>query len=224
MRADDQDKSAPPPAHVPRLADKMFLGAEFLTWVYFTLIENGFNLDVGDALPVDARPVDNEVQFAIGKRVLLVQVDGTGAKVTLAGTGLDNSGELLQAVSRGALIDALAIDIAISQRVYSLRLRADDGGIQALKLPDLLSEQDDEDDPMRDPLSPPKRKRRPRLPLEDVLSLRMTCAEEVEAILDALFNRFITRRLARAWQAEDIAAIRGAVAEGLQARLPTKGA
>jgi hypothetical protein len=220
MRADDQDRSAPAPARVMRVAEKAFLGPEFLTWLYFTLRDNGFALDVGDALPPDQRPVDNVVQFAVGKRVSLSDGVGGAAKVTITGTGLDESGELLQAVRRGAWIDSIALDVAISQRVYSLRLRADDGSISGLKLPDLFSEAEDESNVVLDPLEKKKAKRRPKLPLDEVLSLRMQCVEEVEMVIDALYQRFLTRRLARAWLAEDLMSMSTAISQGLKARLP----
>jgi hypothetical protein len=233
MRADDQDKSAPPPEKARKVADKLFLGPEFLTWLYFTLLEEGMALPREElGLPAPEGPMakargdgdnDNDVdldlvQFAIGKRAVLKTVEAGGARVTLAGAGLDDNGEILQAIRRGAFLDTLALDLSLGHRVYSFTLRADDGGFVGVKLPDLFSEPE-EDEGMNDPLSPPRRKRRPRLPLEDILALRMQCLDELEAVIDALFSRFITRRIARAWHTEDVAGIRKAVARGLKARL-----
>ena len=47
----------------------------------------------------------------------------------------------------------------------------------------------------------------------------MQCLDELEAVVDALFARFITRRVARAWHTEDVATIRKTVSKGLKARL-----
>jgi hypothetical protein len=130
------------------------------------------------------------------------------------------NGEILQAIRRGALLDTFSLDMSLGQRVYSFSLRADDGGVVSVKLPDLFSEPEDEGaGEIRDPLAPPTKKRRPKLPLEDILALRMQCLDELEAVIDALFARFVTRRLARAWHTEDVAGIRKAVARGLKARL-----
>ena len=161
------------------------------------------------------------VLLAIGKRAVLKTVDTGGARVTLAGAGLDDNGEILQAVRRGALIDTMSLDMSLGHRVYSFSLRADDGGVVGVKLPDLFSEPEDQDAAtIRDPLlGPATKKRRPKLPLEDILALRMQCLDELEAVIDALFARFITRRLARAWHTEDVAGIRKVVARGLKARL-----
>jgi hypothetical protein len=227
MRPDDQDKSAPPPPvaeKVRRIADKQFMGAEFLTWLYFTIIEEGGAIDFGEALPEAMRPPPDdegkcEVLFAIGKKAILKAVDSGGARVTLAGAGLDDNGEILQAIRRGALLDTFSLDMSLGHRVYAFTLRADDGGLVGVKLPDLFSEPEDEGAAIHDPLKPPTKKRRPKLPLEDILALRMQCLDEVEAVVDALFTRFVTRRLALAWQSEDVAVIRKTVARGLKARL-----
>lgn len=223
MRADDKDQSAPAPASVRRLADKAFLGPEFLTWLYFTLLQEGLELAMPAAFPKGTPEDEALVQFAIGKRVALRALDASGARVALSGGGLDDSGELLQAVRRGALVDVLALEVSIQSRVYALTLRADDGGLVAVKLPDLFSEPEEEaPDPTvapADPLGKKPRKPKLKLPLEDVLALRMQCLSELEAVLDALFERFVTRRLARAWHTEDLSHMRGAVAAGLKQRL-----
>ncbi len=220
MRADDQDKSAPAPASVRKLADKMFLGPEMLTWLYFTLLEEGFELALPSAFDKDTSEEEAVVRFAVGKRVQLKTVDATGAKVALTGPGLDDSGEILQAIRRGALVDVLALEMSVQSRVYAFTLRGDDGGLVGVKLPDLFSEPEDAEAAVVDPLAPPRKaKRRPKLPLEDVLALRMQCLAELERVLDALFERFIVRRLARAWHTEDVAGIRKFVARGLKERL-----
>ncbi len=223
MRADDQDQSAKAPASVRRLADKAFLGPEFLTWLYFTLLEEGLELSLPGAFPKDTPEEDTLVQFAIGKRAALRALDASGARVALSGGGLDDCGELLQAVRRGALLEVMSLEVSLQSRVYSFTLRADDGGLVGVKLPDLFSEPDeDSPDPTvapPDPLGKKPRKPKLKLPLEDVLALRMQCLAELEAVLDALFERFVTRRLARAWQSDDLGRIRKHVAQGLKQRL-----
>ena len=219
MRADDKDQSAPAPPAVRKLAEKLFLGSEFVTWLYFTLIKEGFQVALPAMFPKDTPEEDAVVSFAIGKRASLRTLDGTGARVALTGPGLDDNGEILQAVRRGALIDVLALECSIQSRVYAFTLRAEDGGLVGVKLPDLFSEPDEDGDTIEDPLAPKKRKRRPKLPLEDVLALRMQCLAELEQVIDAMFDRFVTRRLARAWHTEDVAGIRKKVAAGLRSRL-----
>ena len=219
MRADDKDQSAPAPPAVRRLAEKMFLGSEFVTWLYFTLLQEGFEIPLPNIFPKDTDEEETIVRFAIGKRAALRTLDATGARVALTGPGLDDNGELLQAIRRGALIDVLSLEMSIQSRVYAFTLRAEDGGLVGVKLPDLFSEPDEDGDTIEDPLAPKRKQRRPKLPLEDVLALRMQCLAELERVIDAMFEKFVTRRLARAWHTEDVAGIRKKVAAGLKSRL-----
>lgn len=160
------------------------------------------------------------VRFAIGKRSTLKTHDGSGARIAISGPGLDDSGELLQAIRRGAYIDVLALQIQVSERVYELSVNAD-GSIVGLKLPDLFSQDDDTDDSHRVRLDDESKRRtpKPRFDAADVLALRCLCMDEVEAVIDSLFQRFMTKRLARAWASEDLRAIRKSVAARLAARL-----
>ena len=190
MRADDQDKSAPPPKAGASPSDKLFIGPEFLTWLYFYLEEEGFELTVGEDV----------VLFAIGKRTVLTTLDEQGARVALTGPDLDDSGELITAVRRGAFIDMLSLQLAISERVYEVSLTAD-GGF-TVKVPDLSSDGEDEAPKRIDPI--------------DMLDLRLMVLDDVERVIDDLFQRFVTRRLARAWHTEDLSAIRRVIATRLK--------
>ena len=220
MRSDDADRSAPAPAPVRKLAEKLFLGPEFVTWLYFTILEEGGHIDVSSAFTDDTPEDDRIIEVQVGKRAQLKSIDASGARVSLAGPGLDDSGEILQAIRRGALLDVLSLEMSIQSRVYAFSLKADDGGLVSVKLPDLFSEPDEDSGPIpHDPLERKRQKRRPKLPLEDVLALRMQCLTELERVLDVLFERFVTRRLARAWRTEDVAGIRKHVALGLKDRL-----
>ena len=182
-------------------------------------VQEGMQLSLPAAFDKDTPEDDTLVAFAIGKRLSLRTIDATGARVVLTGPGLDDNGEVLQAIRRGALVDVISLDVSIASRVYSFTLRGDDGSIAGLKLPDLFSEPDEDDNVVKDPLEMTKKKRRPALPLEDILALRMQCATELERVVDALFLNFITRRIARAWVTDDVAHIRTHVAKGLKQRL-----
>ena len=110
----------------------------------------------------------------------------------------------------------LSLEMSINTRVYAFTLRSDDGSLSSVKLPDLFSEPDEDGSEL---VGPKKKHRRPKLPMDEVLSLRMQCLDELERVLDALFARFVVRRVARAWHSEDVASIRARVASGLKARL-----
>lgn len=201
-----------------RIVDKMFLGPEFLTWLYFAALD-----DRGVTIDADAMTANKEtMQVVVGKKVSLRDVTAEGARVSLAGTGLGDSGELLQAVRRGANIESLAMDMAIGNRVYSFTLGAD-GGFSSVKIPDLFTDEGGEDAKVgevgADGNEVKKKKRRPKLPTEDILELRMQCLDELENVIDALFAEFLERRLSSDAWARDQRAILQCVGDGLRSRL-----
>lgn len=201
-------------ASVQRLqvVEKAFLGLEFTTWLYFAIVEGQTDAE----LQIDGE----DVFLGIGKKLVLNAIDGSGAKVTLSGSGLAENGEILQAVRRGALIEMLSIDAAIGARTYQISMDAHEGSL-VVKLPDLFTDPaEDQNNTVQDPLEKKKNKNpAPDLPMDEIFILRMQALEESERIVDALFQRFVARRLTKAWQAEELALVRRSVAEGLKARL-----
>lgn len=173
----------------PRFAEMTTVGDHFLTWLYFSLRDDGME-KLGEDLGFKEKDEVETVAFAIGPRAKLSTVDGTGAKVSLTGSGLDSNQELLQAVQRGALINLLSLDVLVSNRVYSLTLKSD-GSVAGLKLPDLFTDPE-EDSKEQDGR---KAKRKPTLPLEDILALRATCVDEVEKVVNGLLKAFLKERL-----------------------------
>jgi hypothetical protein len=203
-----------------RIADKLFLGQEFLTWLYFVSVsEEGRGIALNLDQIAKAQPnVADGLAFAMGKKLSLRALDCTGAKITLSGPGLHDNGEVLQAIRRGATIDLLSLEAALGSRVYAFTINSD-GSFSGVKIPDLFTEPESETSEVEDPLKPVKKKRRPKIPSEDVLELRMMCLDELENIVDALFTEFLTRRLQDLpWQ-RDYNAIIGTVRRGLEDRL-----
>lgn len=198
--------------------DKMFLSQEFLTWLYFAaLADHGVTIDA-NAMAKDGQEMD----VVVGKRVALRDFDASSARVTLQGAGLNDSGEVLQAVWRGACVDTLSMEMAIGHRVYSFTLSVD-GGIFNIKLPDLFTDPGDGQEKAGEVGADGKevkRKRKPKLPIEDIVELRMQCCDELEDVLDALFSEFMSRRIdPEAW-VRDQQAIAKTISDGLQARVP----
>jgi len=185
-------------SRVVKTDDKLFLGTEFVTWLYFFLQEQNFEVE----LLLESQKAT--VAFSVGKRVLLRTVDGFGSRVALSGPGLDDSGELYQAVRRGAVIDLMALSMAIGERVYELVVHAD-GGISSLKLPTALKDSEDNEGAS--------------VGIDDTLSLRSAAFDDVESVLDGLFSIFLNRRLARAWVEHDLNVLRSRVGDALRSRL-----
>ncbi|MES2504975.1 MAG: hypothetical protein V4534_08875 [Myxococcota bacterium] len=90
-----------------------FLGAEFLTWLYFRIEE----------LP----------QVTLGKKVSLKPLNGEDRKVTISTPNLDDSGEVLQAIRSGYHVETLALEYVIDERVHAFTLNATDGTISGVR-------------------------------------------------------------------------------------------
>ena len=152
-----------------------------------------------------------EALFAPGQKVQLKAADGSNTKVALTGTGLDGSGELHQAIRRGAFIETLGLMMALDGQVYSCIINGADGSLSGVKLPNLLA--DGETDEESAPAS--RGGRRINLPVDEVIFLRAAALDDIEKVLDGLFSIFLTRRLAQAFIKEDLGRIRNTVQNSL---------
>jgi hypothetical protein len=211
MRADDQDKSAAPPLDVQKgPSTKNFLGAEFLTWLYFHLEEENYEVATEAILP-GRGDLGETLHFRIGRKLNLAETDPEGLRVTLAGPQLDESGEILQAIRGGAFVASLGLEVSFLDRVILATLKAEDGSIREVKITDVAPPEEDE-------MAEESARARQRLGAEEALFLRMAALDELEDVVDGLFRRFLTRRLARAFLTEDLGRIRRSIKDGLKAR------
>lgn len=197
------------------ISTKHFLGAEFLTWLYFHLAEENWEVSIPEAFNGGVGdPVNGIVQFGIGSKVSLSH-ETEGANVSITGAYVDHGGEMFSAVKRGASIRTMQLVMAINSRVYTLTLESKNRKITA-KLPDLFTdpnkagETSGEGEELE---AVPTRTG--SLPLDAILDLRMTCLDEMEAVIDALYRKFIEKRVARQWLTKELAEIRTHVAERL---------
>lgn len=203
----------------------LFLAPEFLTWLYFAVIDHdGVVVDFDEVARAASGGKAEEMEIAIGGKLKLA--GDAGPTATLAGAGLSDNGEVLQAVRRGAFVDSLAFDFSIGHRTYSVTLLQD--GTRTVKLPDVFTDpaEDEHVDAAGapiDPLAKPAKKARPKLPIEDVIDLRVLMLDEVDSVLSALFAAFMRRRVDAAEWENDVRAIRQAVVDGLARRNEAPG-
>ena len=101
MRADDRDE-----AGYAKPDDRLrFLGSEFLTWCYFYLGGSGQAIDLQAISPVFK--ASGEARVVVGKQATLRPRVNKEKRVSVTSPVLDDSGELMQAIMAGALIDSL---------------------------------------------------------------------------------------------------------------------
>lgn len=210
MRADDRQTETNLPRSIP--LEKQFLGPEFLTWLFFYLEEQEWTVPTAELGDDCVRRFTNpHVAFAPGQKISLKAADGSNTKVALSGPGLDGSGELHQAIRRGAFIESLAVFMALDGHVHSFVINGMDGSLSGVKLPNLLA--DGETDEENNPATRGGKKL--NLPVDEVVFLRAAALQDIETVLDGLFSIFLTRRLARAFVQEDLSRIRENVQKSL---------
>ncbi|CAO0821801.1 DUF4388 domain-containing protein [Desulfarculales bacterium] len=104
---------------------KVFLGQEFLTWLWYVSEEQG-----SVQLP-DGRLVD----VLLGERLVLSPAQGQeGTRVTVKGREASLA-EARQALKRGKFVESLRLGLMIDGKEYWLTLEAAELGLKALKLP-----------------------------------------------------------------------------------------
>ena len=105
--------------------EKVFLGQEFLTWLWYVSEE------MGSVQLADGRLVD----VLLGERLVLGPVQGQeGTRVTVKGRETSLA-EARQALRRGKLVESLRLGLMIDGEEYWLTLEAAELGLKALKLP-----------------------------------------------------------------------------------------
>lgn len=195
-----------------------FLGPEFLSWLYFHLDEKKGEIKFSE-YSKEKIAFEDSFRMCVGNRAALRPLIGTSASVTVTGNALDDSGEVLQAFRAGALVDALSLEVHFSQTVYTFLVYAKDGSISQFKSQQPFAEKIQ---------SPFYDKREDEAEIEDSaeledegnLLIRMSALDEAEKILDALYRKFLERRIHQAFVSHDLTNMRRSVQEGLASKLP----
>lgn len=105
--------------------EKVFLGQEFLTWLWYVSEE------LGSVQLADGRLVD----VMLGESLVLSPAQGQeGTRVSVRGREASLA-EARQALKRGKLVESLRLGLMIDGEEYWLTLEAAELGLKALKLP-----------------------------------------------------------------------------------------
>jgi hypothetical protein len=148
------------------LKGKAYLGREFLTWLLF-------KSESGDPLvTVDKEPV---VVLFTG-RLTLRGIAGEITELSARGALAAYSVLVRQSLERGLLLHGARLRITHGEKVYEVGLDADYLDVKSAKLPELMSEEED-----------------------DRLTERLWLAEQLGAILQALLEEFMKVRGSRKW-------------------------
>ena len=146
----------------------LFLGREFLLWLWFASETNG---------GIVGLPDDRSVEIILDDRIVLEPIHGQGNRHLLMGLEPSHTPEAAFALQRNKLPSEIKLKIILASRAWSFMMRWDDLLLRSLRIPEVLSGEDD-----------------------DHLYERIYLLEEIEGIMDALWIVFLQQRLSSVWK------------------------
>lgn len=157
------------------LRGRAFLGREFLTWLLW-------RSEAGEPLlEFEEQPVVVLFSGKIGLRGLAGEVIELSAKGAMA----PYSELIRQSLDRGLLIHSARVRITHGEREYEATVDSEYLDVRSAKLPELLTEEDD-----------------------DRLIERLHLTEQLSAILDALLREFLNVRATPKWRRKVVPALK----------------
>lgn len=153
------------------LRGKAFLGREFLTWLLW-------RSESGDPL-VEYEKAGVTVLFT--GRVVLRGVIGDVTELSAKGSLAAYSEQIRFALDRGMLLHSARVRLVHGEKTYEATLDAEFLDVRAAKLPELMSEEED-----------------------DRITERLYLSEQLSALVDALVEAFISARTSRSWSKQTV--------------------
>ncbi|MFN7132679.1 MAG: hypothetical protein ACK4N5_11400 [Myxococcales bacterium] len=163
------------------LRGKAYLGREFLTWLLW-------RSEAGEPL-LSHEGADVTVLFA--GRLALKGIAGEVTELTAKGAMAPYSELIRQALDRGLLIHSARLRVTHGEKDFEATVDSEFLDVRSAKLPELMSEEDD-----------------------DRLKERLFLTEQLSAILDALLRQFLTLRASPRWRKTEVPALKAWLSEG----------
>lgn len=167
------------------LEEGRFLGYEFLTWIWFFIEQNGGLLKIKD---------DLGVELALGERIILSRME-EGRERVICTTQASALHEARTALRQGKQVEEIQLFARTGSNDYLFTLDTDLGALKGVKTPKQLPDQE-EDDP------------------DAAFLEKMFFFEEIFAILEALFLKFLEQRLSSAWTSDFLPPLKQWITEG----------
>lgn len=164
-----------------RIHRTAFLGPEFLTWLWYESEQREGVFDLGGEL--------GEIELWFDDKLVVSSPSVNAQENFFKGGHPTTSLEARTALRLGKLASQAAIRIVRGGQEWSFTLKAHDLSVAGVKLPAVLSKEDD-----------------------DRFYERMLLLEQLDGMLKGLYGRFLKRRVSRDWGEEDLPAIRAWVA------------
>lgn len=162
------------------LRGKAYLGREFLTWLLWRS-ESG-----EPVVHMDEQPVT--VVFA--EKLILRGIQGKVVEEMVRGSMAPYSPLVRRALDRGLLVHTARIRLTHGERQFACSLDAEHFDVKSGKLPELLSEEED-----------------------DARQERLVLAEQLSLLVQALLEHFLTLRASKRWAKEVVPELRAWMAQ-----------
>jgi hypothetical protein len=175
--ADDRDAAEKErdQAREQLLRGRTWLGRELLTWLLW-------RSESGD--PVVALDGGDVVALFVGK-VLLRGLAGDVVELSARGDAAAYSAQVKHALGGGLLVHQARLRFTLGERAFAATLDAEFLDVRAAKLPELLTDEED-----------------------DRAAERLALCEELGAIVDAIVATFLEERASKAWRRRTVPALR----------------
>ncbi len=156
------------------LRGRTWLGRELLTWLLWRSEAGEPVVEVGQ---------EGVVPLFVGK-VLLRGLAGEVVELAAKGDAAAYSKQVRHALGGGLLVHQARIRFTLGERAFEATLDAEFLDVRAGKLPELLSEEDD-----------------------DQAAERLTLCEELGQIVDAVVDAFLEERAGKSWRRKTVPAL-----------------
>lgn len=158
------------------IQQKRFLGAEFLTWLWFQSEKGGGAVEV---------PGQDTITLWIDDKLELSSSDPGDQKNTLSGGSPSTSPDARIALQQDRKASSAKVHIAKGEREWIFTLDAKNLDLKSIKIPALLTSEED-----------------------DKFYERVHLIEELKEVIEALFGRFIGVRIGPDWPKERASIVR----------------
>ncbi len=156
------------------LRGRTYLGRELLTWLLWRSEGGEPLVEVGET---------GVVPLFVGK-VLLRGLAGDVVELAAKGEAAAYSRQVRRALSSGLLLHQARIRFTLGERAFEATLDAEHLDVRSASLPELLSEEDD-----------------------DQAAERLGLCEELAAIVDAVVAAFLAERASKGWRRKTVPAL-----------------
>lgn len=148
------------------LRGKTWLGRELLTWLLW-------RSESGDTV---AEFGDEDIEVLYSGRILLRGIHGDTSELSAKGALAPYSEVVRYAIDRGLLVHQARLRFTLGERTWEATLDAEHLDVKSAKLPELLTEEED-----------------------DRLTERLDLADQLAGIVDALVEAFLAVRTTKKW-------------------------